>query len=304
MPDQADRQAELSRDPEGARVRRCALGAAGAIVAATATILALGTLNGWSVVDAQFRRPFMPAIPEPVAVAQPSQRPVPAAEQPSAEADRFVERRRQMVESQLAARDIRDERVLDAMRRVPRHLYVPESERESAYADWPLQIGAGQTISQPYIVALMTQLARPTPVARALDVGTGSGYQAAVLAELCQQVYSIEIVESLARQARARLAALGYDNIEVQHGDGYRGWPERGPFDVIILAAAPPRVPAPLVEQLAVGGRLVLPVGDQTQELIVVEKQADGTARQWSVIPVRFVPMTGEAQRPATGRGP
>ena len=212
--------------------------------------------------------------------------------------DRFAAARQQMVDSQLAARDIHDRRILDAMRRIPRHLYVPESQRESAYSDWPLPIGAGQTISQPYIVALMTQLAEPKPESRALDVGTGSGYQAAVLAELCREVYSIEIVESLASEARSRLKDLGYRNVEVRHGDGYRGWPQRAPFDVIILAAAPPRIPQPLVEQLAVGGRLVLPVGDRAQELVVVEKQPDGTIRQRSELAVRFVPMTGTAQQP------
>lgn len=233
----------------------------------------------------------MPAVSEPRDVA-----PQPTAVTPH-EPERFRVLRQQMVEVQLAARDIRDERVLDVMRRVPRHVFVPESQRESAYADWPLQIGAGQTISQPYIVALMTQLARPQPESRALDVGTGSGYQAAVLAELCREVYSIEIVEPLAAEARVRLAALGYRHVEVRCGDGYRGWPEHAPFDVIIGAAAPAHIPEPLVEQLAPGGRLVLPVGEGAQELVVVEKQADGTTRQWTEIGVRFVPMTGEAQR-------
>jgi len=213
------------------------------------------------------------------------------------EPERFVALRQRMVRYQLEARDIRDQRVLEVMGRIPRHRFVPESQRESAYADWPLQIGAGQTISQPYIVALMTQLAQPRPDSRALDVGTGSGYQAAVLAEMCREVYSIEIVESLATESRVRLAELGYRNVEVRHGDGYRGWPEHAPFDVIILAAAPPHIPEPLVEQLAVGGRLVLPVGERSQELVVVEKQPDGTTRQWTEIAVMFVPMTGEAQR-------
>lgn len=213
------------------------------------------------------------------------------------EPGRFTVLRHRMVDLQLAARDIRDERVLDVMRRIPRHQFVPESQRESAYADWPLQIGAGQTISQPYIVGLMTQLAKPHPESRALDVGTGSGYQAAVLAELCREVYSIEIIEPLAMEARLRLAELGYRNVEVRCGDGYRGWPEHAPFDLIILAAAPAHIPEALVEQLAPGGRLVLPVGDRSQELVVVEKQLDGTPRQWTEIGVMFVPMTGEAQR-------
>ncbi len=220
----------------------------------------------------------------------------PVAAEPR-ETERFTVLRHRMVDLQLAARDIRDERVLDAMRRIPRHLFVPESQRESAYADWPLQIGSGQTISQPYIVGLMTQLAKLQPDSRALDVGTGSGYQAAVLAELCREVYSIEIVEPLAQEARSRLAELGYRNVEVRCGDGYRGWPEHAPFEVIILAAAPSHIPEPLVEQLAPGGRLVLPVGGWSQELVVVEKQPDGTTRQWTEIGVTFVPMTGEAQR-------
>ena len=233
----------------------------------------------------------MPAVSDPQVVAT---EPMAVASQ---EPGRFTVLRHRMVDLQLAARDIRDERVLDVMRQIPRHRFVPESQRESAYADWPLQIGAGQTISQPYIVGLMTQLAKPQPESRALDVGTGSGYQAAVLAELCREVYSIEIIEPLAVEARLRLADLGYRNVEVRCGDGYRGWPEHAPFDVIILAAAPAEIPEPLVEQLAPGGRLVLPVGGWAQELVVVEKQPDGTTRQWTEIGVMFVPMTGEAQR-------
>ena len=205
--------------------------------------------------------------------------------------------RRLMVQSQLAARDIDDQRVLDAMERIPRHEFVPESLRESAYTDRPLPIGDRQTISQPYIVALMTQLARPKPDSRALDIGTGSGYQAAVLSELCKQVYSVEIIQSLADDATRRLDELGYRNVTVRCGDGYRGWPEHAPFDLIIVAAAPDHVPPALIEQLSPGGRLVLPVGDHYQNLVVVEKQQDGDWRQWTVVPVAFVPMTGEARR-------
>lgn len=205
--------------------------------------------------------------------------------------------RRRMVDRHLRARDINDARVLEVMGRLPRHEFVPDAERDYAYADHPLPIGHGQTISQPYIVALMTQMARPKPTHRALDVGTGSGYQAAVLAELCKEVYSIEIVEPLATSARERLKRLGCQNVTVRAGDGYRGWPEKAPFDVIIVAAAPSRVPKPLVEQLAPGGRLVIPVGDYFQELLVLEKRPDGSIREESGIPVRFVPMTGEAQR-------
>ena len=202
-----------------------------------------------------------------------------------------------MVERQLRGRDITDTKVLDVMARVPRHRFVAPEQADEAYADYPLPIGHGQTISQPYIVALMTQLARPKAESRALDIGTGSGYQAAVLAELCKEVYSIEIVEPLADQARKRLAELGYKNITVRAGDGYRGWPEKAPFDVIVVAAAPDHVPQPLVDQLARGGRLVIPVGDYPQELLVLEKQADGSVRRQTTIPVAFVPMTGEAQK-------
>jgi len=209
----------------------------------------------------------------------------------------LVEARKRMVENQLQARDIRDPRVLEAMRRVPRHLFVPETLRPQAYADHPLPIGHGQTISQPYIVALMTQLARPTAKSRALEVGTGSGYQAAVLAEVCGQVYSIEIVEPLAKTARERLAELGYKNVTVRCGDGYQGWREHAPFDLIVATAAPEQVPQPLVEQLAKGGRLVIPIGRFYQELLVLEKQADGSVRREAVTAVRFVPMTGEAQQ-------
>jgi len=215
---------------------------------------------------------------------------------PQAEPERFREARRRMVERQLRGRDITDARVLSVMGRVPRHRFVAPGLDAEAYDDHPLSIGHGQTISQPYIVALMTQLAAPQRESRALDVGTGSGYQAAVLAELCKEVYSVEIVKSLADEARKRLSDLGYKNITVRAGDGYRGWPEHAPFEIIVVAAAPDHVPQPLVDQLAPGGRLVLPVGGYSQRLMVIEKQKDGTIRRRSVAPVMFVPMTGEAQ--------
>ena len=215
----------------------------------------------------------------------------------AAEDRQFRELREDMVETQIRARGVRDEAVLRAMLRVPRQLFVSDSLRSVAYADCPQRIGHGQTISQPYIVALMTELARPTATSKALDVGTGSGYQAAVLAELCQAVYGIEIVESLADEAKRRMAELGYSQVTIRCGDGYRGWPDQAPFDLIIVAAAPSHIPQPLVDQLAEGGRLVIPVGDYFQELMVVEKTAGGLTRQRSVIPVAFVPMTGEAQR-------
>jgi len=197
-----------------------------------------------------------------------------------------------MVQEQLAGRDITNERILQAMQRVRRHLFVPENLRDLAYIDRPLPIGHGQTISQPYIVALMTQLGQPGKSSRALDVGTGSGYQAAVLAELVQQVYSIEILCPLADAARKRLKSLGYDNVEVRCGDGFNGWADHAPFDVIIVAAASNKVPQPLIDQLAPGGRLVIPVGKYFQELMVIEKQPDGSVEQRSVAPVAFVPMT------------
>jgi protein-L-isoaspartate(D-aspartate) O-methyltransferase len=211
--------------------------------------------------------------------------------------DSYVKERADMVAHQLRGRDITDAAVLAVMGRVPRHEFVPKEYWHVAYGDGPLPIGHNQTISQPYIVALMTQLARPRPDARALDIGTGSGYQAAVLSELVREVYGIEIICPLADSAAARLTRLGYDNVTVRCGDGYRGWPEHAPFDLIILAAAPDHVPQPLIDQLAPGGRLVLPVGDYFQELVVVEKLDDGSVKQHGSIPVRFVPMTGETER-------
>lgn len=206
----------------------------------------------------------------------------------------MAEARRQMVERQLAARDVTDKRVLEAMGQVPRHRFVPQDLRSQAYADGPLPIGHDQTISQPYIVGLMTQLAQPEKTEVALDVGTGSGYQAAVLSLLCKEVYSIEIVEPLAETAQERLNTLGYENVTVKHGNGYRGWPEKSPFDVIIVAAAPAEIPQPLIDQLKPGGRLVIPVGKLFQNLMVVEKSLDGSLSQRKVAPVAFVPMTGE----------
>lgn len=202
-----------------------------------------------------------------------------------------------MVKQQLRGRDIRDSQVLQAMQTVPRHEFVPENQRRHAYSDGPLPIGHGQTISQPYIVALMTQLARPKPDSRALDVGTGSGYQAAVLAEIVQQVYSIEIVSELADRSRELLKRLGYKNIDVRSGDGYCGWFEHAPFDLIMVAAAADHVPQPLIDQLAPGGRLLIPLGKFGQELTVVVKNADGSTQRQSVVPVAFVPMTGEAEQ-------
>lgn len=244
---------------------------------------------------------FVPphCVPSPPAIEPaplPSASPGAERSAETVEDAQYVKARKSMVEEDLRGRDITDAKVLDVMGRVPRQRFVPEKLLRTAYADMPLPIGHDQTISQPYIVALMTQAARPGPKSRALDIGTGSGYQAAVLAELCQEVYSIEILKPLAESAQKRLADMGYKNITVRAGDGYRGWAEKAPFDVIIVAAAPDHVPQPLVDQLAKGGRLVIPVGQFFQELLVIEKQQDGTVRRQSIAPVRFVPMRGEAE--------
>jgi protein-L-isoaspartate(D-aspartate) O-methyltransferase len=216
-------------------------------------------------------------------------------------ADAAAAERARMVDEQIAARGVRDPRVLAAMRRVPRHAFVPARWRAEAYADHPLPIGEGQTISQPYIVALMTELAAVAPGDRVLEVGTGSGYQAAVLAELGADVHSIEIVEPLARAARTNLDGTGYGRVHTRHGDGYRGWPEAAPFAAIVVTAAPPEVPPALLAQLAPGGRLVIPVGTADQELQVHERTPDGI-RVRRVTPVRFVPMTGARPSPDRGR--
>lgn len=197
-----------------------------------------------------------------------------------------------MVEEQIRARGVRDERVLEAMRSVPRHRFVPEEHRDEAYGDFPLPIGFNQTISQPYIVAFMTEALRIGPGARVLEVGTGSGYQAAVLGRIAAQVYTIEIVSPLAARSAALLAELGCANVHVKDGDGYAGWPEHAPFDAVIVTAAPDHVPPPLIDQLAMGGRLVIPVGVIEQELRVLTKQPDGRLREEARMPVRFVPLT------------
>jgi protein-L-isoaspartate(D-aspartate) O-methyltransferase len=201
-----------------------------------------------------------------------------------------------MVRDQIAARDVRDARVLAVMRKIPRHLFVPSGWQSFAYTDQPLPIGEGQTISQPYIVAFMTEALELKPEDRVLEIGTGSGYQAAVLAELVREVYSIEIVEPLAKEAEARLRRLGYANVHVRCGDGYRGWPEAAPFDAIIVTAAPDHVPPPLIEQLAPNGRLVIPVGRFFQDLIRIRRTDKGLQKE-TLLPVRFVPMTGESER-------
>jgi protein-L-isoaspartate(D-aspartate) O-methyltransferase len=216
--------------------------------------------------------------------------------EPYTEAD-FGAARRRMVEEQLAGRGIKSHAVLEAMAAVPRHEFVPENVRKFSYADEPLEIGYGQTISQPYIVAFMTEQLDPQPADRILEIGTGSGYQAAILSRLVSEVYTIEIVEPLAKRAASDLKRLGYENVKVLAGDGYKGWPEHAPFDGIIVTCAPDHVPKPLVDQLRDGGRMIVPVGPPgMQELFLLRKR--GTkVEQTAVLPVRFVPMTGKSRQ-------
>jgi len=206
----------------------------------------------------------------------------------------FPAQRERMVKEQIVMRGVVEERVLAAMRKVPREEFVPVEFRAESYTDRPLPIGYDQTISQPFIVAFMTEELRPQPIDRVLEIGTGSGYQAAILAELVADVYSIEIIEPLAKNAEATLQRLGYKNVHVKAGDGYKGWPEHAPFDSIIVTCAPERVPQPLIDQLKEGGRMIIPVGAKfAQELYLLEKK-NGRLEQSAVLPVRFVPMAGE----------
>ncbi len=207
-------------------------------------------------------------------------------------ADEFTREREAMVRTQLRARGIRDDATLEAMRNVPRHLYVPNVQRRNAYQDRPLPIGYGQTISQPYIVAYMTEIIEPGPEHKILEIGTGSGYQAAVLAEIIDEVYTIEIVRQLGEQAKEKLNAQ-YDNVHVKIADGYYGWEEHGPFDAIVVTAAAEYIPPPLVEQLKEGGRMIIPVGSpfQMQQLMLVTKEEGGEISTRSLMPVRFVPF-------------
>jgi len=214
----------------------------------------------------------------------------------NAQDDVQAARRQQMVDV-VRSRGVADLRVLAAMGQVPRHLFVPERVRPQAYGDFPLPIGSQQTISQPYIVALMTSLLDLRGGEKVLEIGTGSGYQAAVLSQIAGEVYTIEILGPLSDAAQKAIGALGYDNIHFRVGDGYAGWPEAAPFDGIVVTAAPEKVPQPLLDQLKVGGKLVIPLGSFFQDLLVLTKTATGIERK-NVIPVRFVPMTGQAQKP------
>ena len=208
----------------------------------------------------------------------------------------YHHRRLKMVEEQIALRDLTNEEVLSAMRTVPRHKFVPDHLAEMAYCDTPLPIGMGQTISQPYIVAFMTGLLDPVKGMKVLEIGTGSGYQAAVLAEMGARVYTVEILEPLSLFARSVIKELGYQNVHFRTGDGYLGWEEHAPYDRIIVTAAPGMIPLPLKHQLKEGGKMVIPVGDGMQELILLTKKKDGFEEE-KVAPVMFVPMTGEAER-------
>ncbi len=212
------------------------------------------------------------------------------------EADRYRLERNRMISRQIEARGIDDPQVLSAMRAVPRHLFVPDQYRDQAYDDHPLPIGLGQTISQPYIVALMTQLAAPDPDDVVLEVGTGSGYQAAVLAQLVDTVYTVEILQQLGDQASERFKRLGYANVEPRVADGYYGWEEHAPFDAIVVTAAAEHIPPPLIRQLKPGGVMVIPVGNrfQVQSLMLVEKTKEGKTTSRSLLPVRFVPLVGK----------
>jgi len=209
----------------------------------------------------------------------------------------FPAQRERMVKEQIVMRGVVEERVLAAMRKVAREEFVPAESRAESYTDRPLPIGYDQTISQPFIVGFMTEALRLQPTHRVLEIGTGSGYQAAILAELVAEVYSIEIIEPLKKNAEATLQRLGYKNVHVKAGDGYKGWPEHAPFDSIIVTCAPERVPQPLVDQLKEGGRMIIPVGAKfAQELYLLEKK-DGRLEQSAVLPVRFVPMAGKEGR-------
>jgi protein-L-isoaspartate(D-aspartate) O-methyltransferase len=208
----------------------------------------------------------------------------------------FAAARRDMIKTQLKDRGISDQRLLQAFEKVERHRFVDASLQSEAYDDHPLPIGEGQTISQPYIVAIMTEILKLDSTDKVLEIGTGSGYQAAILGKLAREVYTIEIVAPLGRAAETRLKQMGYTNIVVRIGDGYRGWPEKAPFDAIIVTCAPPNIPQPLIDQLAEGGRMVVPVGTDWQELVLLEKKK-GRLTETRVLPVRFVPMTGEAER-------
>ena len=219
-----------------------------------------------------------------------------AETQNQSSSENLSEQRRQMVEQQIRGRDVKDRAVLAAMRKVERHLFVPASQSAFAYSDSPLPIGAGQTISQPFIVAYMTEAAEVSASEKVLEIGTGSGYQAAILGEIAKEVYTIEIIPELADRARATLSNLGYKNVFAKTGNGYLGWPEHAPFDAIVVTAAPDEVPQTLVDQLAVNGRMVVPIGTFNQQMMIITRSSQGIVGR-TTIPVRFVPMTGKPKK-------
>jgi protein-L-isoaspartate(D-aspartate) O-methyltransferase len=247
------------------------------------------SLHGWCVIFSEMRKLSPWLVVAALVATGCHKKPVSTSE--------FAAERQKMVQEQLKPRGIHDERVLAAISKVPREAFVPENMRAQSYVDTALSIGHDQTISQPFIVALMTEQLRPQPTDRVLEIGTGSGYQTAILAELVKDVYTIEIVEPLAKDASARLARLGYSNAHVKIGDGYQGWPEVAPFDAIIVTCAPDKVPQPLTQQLKEGGRMIIPVGNGLdQQLFLLEKK-DGQMAQRAILPVRFVQMAGEAAK-------
>jgi protein-L-isoaspartate(D-aspartate) O-methyltransferase len=212
------------------------------------------------------------------------------------EEESFTSQRHLMVDSQIKSRGVADEHVLRALKKVPRHKFVPDELQDEAYLDDPLPIGEAQTISQPYIVAYMTEHLELKKADKVLEIGTGSGYQAAILAEIVDSVFTIEIIDVLAKEAEETLKELNYNNVYVKSGDGYKGWPSEAPFDAIIITAAPTKIPQPLVDQLIIGGRMILPLGNLYQELVLLTKTESGIQKK-TLLPVRFVPMTGEIQK-------
>ena len=220
---------------------------------------------------------------------------------PQVSEEKFRRLREEMVATQILGpgREIKSPQVIAAMRKVPRHEFVPQSLQEYAYEDHPLAIGAGQTISQPYIVAFMTEILQLSQKDRVLEIGAGSGYQSAVLAEVAGWVYTVEVIAALAQESSAILARMGYANIQMKVGDGYNGWIEQAPFDAIIVTCAPDHIPRPLLQQLKLGGRMIIPVGNRNigQKLVYLKKTDVDTLSRWEVLPVMFVPMTGQAEK-------